>query len=166
MTVLGPGWYRTPKRLPYHSTSSPTEVRNCRSCLQIIPSALSATLPKEITTSGSTRSIVLRRNDEQFEISVELGDPLLPLRSRGLQRIVFVMKTSHRCHLMAPSSSSNRSPVRSPKRGIPVFSAPRRPGASAMNIILAFHGPFGSPKTRRESDMRVHKRHACASRTN
>lgn len=110
-------------------------------------------------------SIVLRRKGEQFKISAGLGTPLLPSRSRGLHKIAFVMKTSHLCHCIARKSSSNRSPVRSPNKGTPVFSAPSRPGASATNITLASHGPFKSPSTRRDRDMRGHKTHACALST-
>ena len=141
------------------------EVRSSKSCAHTSARALSATLPKEMTRRGFTMSIVLRRNGEQFRISVRVGELLLPSRSRGLQRTAFVMKTSHRCHCMARKSSSKRSPVRSPKRGIPVLSAPRRPGASATNRTLASHRPFNSLSTLRDADMREHRRQFCASRT-
>ncbi len=154
-----------PNRRPYQRTSLPTDARSSKSCWETSARAFRATRPREITITGLTRSMVLRRNDEQFEISVGAGTPLLPLLSRGLQRIAFVMKTSHRCQCIACRSSSNRSPVRSPKSGIPVLSAPSRPGASATNIILAFQGPFRSVKTRREHDIRGHNRQSCASET-
>src|SRR5437667_652681 len=128
-------------------------------------SAFRATLPNATTKSGSTRSIVRRKNPEQLLISIANGLSLFPCSSRGLQRTALVMNTQERPHFMAFNSSSKRIPVRSWDKGIPVTCAPSRPGASATNSAFAPQSPLRLLRTRRDSAILGHSEHFCASET-
>jgi hypothetical protein len=126
-------------------------------------SAFSATLPKAITSLGLTTEMVRWRNAEQFLTSRAVGTSLFPSSFRGLQRIAFVMNIRDRLQFIAFKRSSNLSPVRSPKSGTPVTSAPSRPGASATNMTWAAQSPFRSDSTRLEEHILAHRLHAWAS---
>jgi hypothetical protein len=126
-------------------------------------SAFNATLPKATTSLGLTTEMVRWRNDEQFLTSRALGTSLFPSSFRGLQRIAFVMNMRDRLQFIAFNRSSNLSPVRSPKRGTPVTSAPSRPGASATNMTWAAQSPFRCDNTRLEEHILAHRLHAWAS---
>src|SRR3970282_257165 len=106
-----------------------------------------AVFPLGTTTPGSISSIVIPKYKEQLKISSLVGVPLLPFSCLGLHKTVFVIKI---CSLFQPIlliSDSNMSPVRSPHNGIPVRSAPKRPGASAIKRTLEFIFPFKSDNT-------------------
>src|SRR5579864_822612 len=163
IAVLGPGWYKTPKYLRFQGITCPAERLIWQLWPTILPRASSATLPSATTSLGFTTSSVRLSNSEQLRISLVVGRSLLPLSSLGLQRIALVMKIAERLQHIALSSCSNRSPVRSPKSGTPVTSAPSRPGASATNITSAFQLPLWSVNTRREQPIREQIEHACAS---
>jgi hypothetical protein len=110
--------------------------------------AFHAILPRQTPIHGLTSESSAIRWLWQFAISAASGSRLRPRRSRGLQRTTLVMKTlrSRACLIIRLSNS----PDRSPSKGIPVRSPPKRPGASPINATAAGTAPW--PGTTRDRD--------------